>query len=335
MNMKTAWLFGVLSVAALGAAAIRPAHAAPPGPPPAAPAAAAPPASPPRPARPIAKDDLDAELEAAQRQLEQAAHEVARLSTQLSGAMIQQVMPFAGPHVIIGVQLEAAAGNAGARVREVSPGGAAAEAGIRPGDVIVMLNGAEIKGEAPSRQVTSLLHGLKADNPVSVRVLRDGKPLDFAVTPRPGPGLFVDRHGMEDLDLEIPELTSVLVHRPLTDLELATLTPRLGSYFGSDKGVLVVRAPADGALKLEDGDVILAIDGRAPTSGSHATRILSSYQAGEKITLRIIRQHRTLDLETTLPERAPHRQTLRRETSFLAPAAHETRRVTITGNDET
>ena len=45
------------------------------------------------------------------------------------------------------------------------------------------------------------------------------------------------------------------------DMELATISPQLGSYFGTDKGVLVVRAPTDGALKLEDGDVILAIDG--------------------------------------------------------------------------
>ena len=86
----------------------------------------------------------------------------------------------------------------------------------------------------------------------------------------------------------------MLMRRPLGDMELATLTPRLGSYFGSDKGVLVVRAPAEGALKLEDGDVILAIDGREPTSGSHATRILGSYQPGEKVTLRVMRLHKTL-----------------------------------------
>ena len=84
-------------------------------------------------------------------------------------------------------------------------------------------------------------------------------------------------------------------------MELATLTPRLGTYFGTEKGVLVVRSPPDGALKLEDGDVILAIDGRQPTSGSHATRILGSYQPGEKITLRIVRQHKTVDLEATVP----------------------------------
>jgi S1-C subfamily serine protease len=92
-----------------------------------------------------------------------------------------------------------------------------------------------------------------------------------------------------------------MVQGPLANMELATLTPRLGTYFGTEKGVLVVRSPPDGALKLEDGDVILAIDGRQPTSGSHATRILGSYQPGEKITLRIVRQHKTVDLEATVP----------------------------------
>ena len=53
--------------------------------------------------------------------------------------------------------------------------------------------------------------------------------------------------------------------------------------------------------------MILAIDGREPASGSHATRILATYQPGEKLTLRVLRQHKTLDLETTLPERAEHR----------------------------
>ena len=92
-----------------------------------------------------------------------------------------------------------------------------------------------------------------------------------------------------------------MVHGALGDMELATLTPQLGRYFGTDKGVLVVRAPKD--FKLEDGDVILAIDGREPTSGSHATRILGSYQPGEKIAIKVMRQQKTVDVETTLPER--------------------------------
>src|SRR5215469_61057 len=93
-----------------------------------------------------------------------------------------------------------------------------------------------------------------------------------------------------------------MIQGPLSNMELASLPPQLGKYFGTDKGVLVVRAPPDGALKLEDGDVILSIDGREPTSGSHATRILGSYQPGEKISLRIVRQHKNMDLEATLPD---------------------------------
>lgn len=67
--------------------------------------------------------------------------------------------------------------------------------------------------------------------------------------------------------------------------------------------MLVVRAPKD--LKLEDGDVILAIDGREATNGSHATRILGSYQPGEKIAIKVMRQQKTVNVEAALPERGP------------------------------
>ncbi len=95
----------------------------------------------------------------------------------------------------------------------------------------------------------------------------------------------------------------MFIRGPLGEMELVSLTPQLGRYFGTDKGVLVVRAPKD--FKLEDGDVILAIDGRAPTSGSHATRILGSYQPGEKIAIKVMRQQKTVNVDTTLPERGP------------------------------
>jgi S1-C subfamily serine protease len=228
---------------------------------------------------------------------------VANLSTQLSGHVIDEVMPAFVGHGIIGVQLEPGDSGNGARVSEVSPGGPAAEAGIRPGDVIVAINGAELKGSEPSRQAVRILHGVKPDSRISLRVLRDGKPRDFTVTARAAPDFFVG-HDLPQINFDFPDFPEAFAHRPLMDMELATLTPRLGSYFGSDKGVLVVRAPADGALQLQDGDVILAIDGREPTSGSHATRILRSYQPGEKLALRIIRQHKPMQLEAIVPQRS-------------------------------
>ncbi len=50
--------------------------------------------------------------------------------------------------------------------------------------------------------------------------------------------------------------------------EFATLSERLGGYFGVKAGVLVVRAGANSPFKLQDGDVILAIDGRDATTAA-------------------------------------------------------------------
>jgi S1-C subfamily serine protease len=249
---------------------------------------------------------LEARLEEARKRLDEAAHQVAELTAQLSRPVIESFMEMDSEHsrAIIGVQLDPAPGGPGARVREVSPGGPSAEAGIRVGDRIVAVNGTEVKGENPARQVSRLMRAVKPDSKVSVRVLREGTPREFSVVARSSPNYFFANfpsfNGPEILSGGPRE--SLMIRGPIMDMELVTLTPQLGRYFGSDKGVLVVRAPEQGALKLEAGDVILAIDGREPSSGSHATRILASYQPGEKVTLRIVRMHKTLDLAATLPE---------------------------------
>ena len=280
----------------------------------------APPSAPPPPPAVVHSndDDLDAQLEVARRKLEEAAHQVAELSTQMSRPLIEKFAAMAGEpgRAILGVQLENASGAPGARVREVSPGGPAAEAGIHGGDVIVSLNGSALAGDEPTRQVLDIMREVKPDTKVTVRVLRDAKPRDFTVTVRSGPGYFARVHGMPDLELgplgPLPP-PGLMMRGPFMDMELVTLTPQLGRYFGADKGVLVVRSPPKGAMQLEDGDVILAIDGRAPMSGSHATRILASYQPGEKLDLRIIRDHKTLDLQATMPGRGPVRERLPHE----------------------
>ncbi|HEY8052685.1 MAG TPA: PDZ domain-containing protein [Steroidobacteraceae bacterium] len=265
--------------------------------------------APPPPSVHADSDDLDAQLEAARRKLEEAAHQVAELSAQMSGPLIEKfTAAMAGEpgRAILGVQLEKTTGAAGARVREVSPGGPAAEAGIRAGDVIVALNGSVLSGAEPARQVVSLMREVKPDSKVNVRVLREGKPRELTVMVRGGPGFFALAHGMPELDFgpsgPMPP-PGLMMRGPFMDMELVTLTPQLGHYFGADKGVLVVRSPPSGGMQLEDGDVILAIDGRQPLNGSHATRILASYQPGEKLSLHIMREHKTLDVQATVPAR--------------------------------
>lgn len=266
------------------------------------------------------RPDLDAQLEAARRRLDEAARQVAELSAQRGQVFMRQYSFLSGPpRAIIGAQLENQDGGTGARVLEVSPGGPAAEAGIRAGDVITAVNGTAVKGADAARQVARLVRDVEPESKVRLEVSRNGKAQQFTVTARRGPAFQFLGPAPEGPLMPAPAAPAAppappafpfgpesmfLVQGPLADMELATLTPRLGSYFGTDKGILVVRAPEDGALKLEDGDVILSIDGRVPTSGTHATRILGSYQPGEKIDLRIVRERKRMDIATTMPERA-------------------------------
>jgi S1-C subfamily serine protease len=248
------------------------------------------------------QQDLESQLEAARERLDEAAREVSELTTQLSVPVFNEAWSWErAPRAVIGVQLN---GKNGARIEKVSPGGPAADAGIRAGDVIVALNGEKIEGEDAPRDVVRQMRKVEPNSKVKVRVLRDGKPRDFELTARAPAMPPVPPH--PPLPPEAPALTSFLgsLRNELSGMELATLTPALGEYFGTDKGVLVLRAPESGTYKLKDGDVILTIDGREPKSGSHATRILRSYQPGEEINIRIMRQRKPISLQVTTPDPA-------------------------------
>jgi len=267
--------------------------------------------------------DVEERLREAQERMNHAAAEVAAIAAERAGEAMESLklidgfMP-RGP--VIGVDLDPQS-KGGARVRDVSPGGPAEEAGIRAGDIIVRVNGKDVKSDAPgeaSRKVVQELQafrgqrGKDADAKLKVQVLRDGKPpLDVEITPRRIAAPFVFTPPVPpNIDIGAGPSGGFNYsykffggNSELAGLEVTTLTPQLGRYFGIGKGVLVVRAPKSDTYKLQDGDVIMAIDGREPTSGSHITRILSSYQPGEQVTLRVMRDRKTQDIRVTVPDR--------------------------------
>lgn len=266
---------------------------------------------------------LDERLQEAQRRLQEAAAEVAELS-QVRAQDAMERMNWAGVwtnRAVLGIQLNAdnEASKDGARIEDVSPGGPAEEAGVRAGDVIVMVDGKDVRKQTP-REVLQQLRVVKAAKPVKLRVLRDGKTMDFDVTPR----VIAMASAVPPVP-PMPAVPPVVVAGPnvefkqfgpygfsyymgargeLSGLEVTPVTPQLGRYFGTDKGMLVLRAPKGELFKLQEGDVIVSIDGREPSSGSHISRILSSYQPGEKLTVRILRDRKQQDLTVTLPEGA-------------------------------
>ena len=257
------------------------------------------------------------QLAEAQGRLEAAAREVAELSSQLGNQASRRVIRIEqgrpGGRALLGVQVDSADNQSGAVVTAVSPGGAAETAGIKVGDVITAIGGAELPaGADASRALVDRMRQLEPGLKVKVAVLRDGKKQEFEVTPRAAPAMARGAHpgmgpGGPGGPMPGPEIRRFEFRGPPGDfddgtrfagMEFATLSERLGSYFGVKSGVLVVRAgPADGPWKLQDGDVILSIDGRTPTSAAHAGRILRSYTPGEKVKLRVQRDRRAQDIE--------------------------------------
>jgi S1-C subfamily serine protease len=86
------------------------------------------------------------------------------------------------------------------------------------------------------------------------------------------------------------------------DMEMVELNKNLGRYFGTETGLLIVKAPADNAFTFQDGDVIKSIDGREPKDLHHAVRILSSYEGGETVNFEIMRDKRKQTITIEVPD---------------------------------
>jgi membrane-associated protease RseP (regulator of RpoE activity) len=268
-------------------------------------------------AAPADQAALEKQLADARARLDADAREVAKLSGQLYGGdeieIVKRVHggpPGAMLGVNIGGQRER---DEGVDVVGVSPGGPAERAGLRAGDVIVAVNGQALKksgDRSPASQLVAFMRTAEAGQSVKVEYVRDGKRQTIEVKAAPAEPpmarMMRDRMmmmpGPEGMDM--PRFHEMMFpDRPFGPLELVPMTPKLGRYFGTDTGLLVVRAPTEQGLPLEDGDVLLTVGGRTPESPGQAFRILHSYEPGEKVKLGVLRNRKRLELEATVPSR--------------------------------
>lgn len=244
-------------------------------------------------------------LEEAQRRLEEAAREVAELSMQLHGPGFEQVQRIRidGPgRAMLGINIgNAEPGTNGVRVVSVSPGGPAAEAGVKAGDLVVAMNG---KGVASGRELVGNMREVEPGQKVALELRRDGKPVKLSVEARAREDvMFISKVGPEGEAMHhMPPMPHFLLG-PWGDAELVEMTPALGRYFGTEKGLLVVKAPKAAGTDIEEGDVILSIGGREPQNAGHALRILGSYQPGETVELALLRQKKARTVRVVVPER--------------------------------
>jgi len=269
----------------------------------------------------------------AERQLEEAARQIAELSSQNLPRMVEMekyTFDLMGkPRLGVTIGNKDAEGPVeGVSILGVTPGSAADDAGLRAGDVVTSINGESLSadevGEASAR-LLDFMRGVEEGDKLEIEYLRDGNVGKVEVEPR-----IVESHAYAwfgDDEHGMPHPPNVHA-APKTvrrfqyvvpsfgnhwgDMELVELNEGLGRYFGTDSGLLVVSAPNSDAFKLQEGDVIMSIDDREPTSVGHAMRILGSYQPGEEFELRIMRDKRSQTLKIELPDD---------RTGFIAPPA--------------
>ena len=218
----------------------------------------------------------------------------------------------------------------GAKLSGVTPGGPADEVGLKAGDIIVSANGTSLgrkdrRGDAPNQKLVAAINELKDGDTLRVEYLRDGKRASAKVVVRKlepesyaysvfspdsneirlnvtSPELAWNFEPGEGRYRFSPDLISTFMPFRWFNMELVELNPGLGSYFGTTEGLLVVRAPDDANLGLKSGDVILSIDGRAPTSPAHALRIMRSYNPGESMKIDIMRDKKKQTVTVTVPK---------------------------------
>lgn len=199
-------------------------------------------------------------------------------------------------------------------------------------------------GEKAVESARALLGKLKQDQVVRLRYARQGKAHDASVKASSIPRMMVFSSGDGDapmamrefhdgtgeqrkrmmmlppnVEMEIERIGPMHNCAPGDDdcglpalfqafrwqgLNLASLDPSLGRYFGSDKGVLVLSNGPD--LKgLQPGDVIRRIGGSAVDSPREVMQALRDKDAGSRVQLDVLRDRKPLGLTVTVPKSRP------------------------------
>jgi membrane-associated protease RseP (regulator of RpoE activity) len=203
-------------------------------------------------------------------------------------------------------------GTDGAYITGVSWGGAAAEAGLRRGDVITAVDNKAIKS---ADNLAEIIKSYKPGDKVTVSFIREGERQTLVVTLKEGKSLrfhvrepLIARPDMEKYFTVRPKIAALL-ERPWIGINYSELNEQLGSYFGVEngKGVLVTEVLKDSpAAKagLMAGDVIVSLDGKQIENGSELRSAIWKFEGeeGAAMDVTVTRKGQSMTLKV-VPEK--------------------------------
>ena len=172
----------------------------------------------------------------------------------------------------------------GALLADVVKGGPADKAGLKPGDVVVSLNGRQV---TDNNQLTRDVGAIPPNQNVKLDVVREGKQrqVEVKLAERPderettsragGQGGEGEKSGGDLLGLRVQDLTPQMAQRARVDADT--------------KGVVIIDVAPDspGALAgLDPGDVILEINRQPVVSVADYKKVVSKLKKGETALIR-------------------------------------------------
>lgn len=233
------------------------------------------------------RSELEARLNQARQEVQESARRLAEvLKEQMADNPEEKVAEWFSLDTggELGVMINSDDDQGGVLLMEVSPGGGADLAGLKPGDRLLMIDGVQLDGDGGVEALLDHMNAVDAGQEVAVVALRDGESKAVTVVTQPRSMRAYVGSVLDGLNVS-EELIDPLRQRVQDSPgpRLIDLDAGLGAYFGVDQGVLVLNALEDGALK--SGDVLLSVDGEAVTTASEARKAIADHEAPVRATI--------------------------------------------------
>ncbi|OWK30639.1 putative periplasmic serine endoprotease DegP-like precursor [Sphingomonas mucosissima] len=186
--------------------------------------------------------------------------------------------------------------NSGEIIARAEPGGPAAKAGLRAGDVVTRVNGTQV---TPDTTLSYLVANVPPGQQARLDVIRDGRPTTVTVTTtvRPAEEQLAQQLGEDDSFGEDSETTTPTPGGANgIGVTVQPLTPAIARQVGVDstvQGVVVsaVDASSDAGQKLRRGDVIVSVNSAPTRTAADVARAVQAAKAAGRpqVLLSVVR----------------------------------------------